>query len=131
MSGASKYGVTNLTDDSIQRKVYNDLNRRAQAQEKWDGHWITVGDTSDPQAPSYENGWTNAGIAGMPDGRFYLDGHGRVHVEGAWTGGAIGTTIFTLPVDYRPGKSQRYACAGADGVAVIQIDPTGEVTQIL
>lgn len=123
-------GVTTLVEDSLQRKVYRDLNRRSESLEKWDGHWIYVGDLTNPEAPLFENGWVNASIVGMPDMRFYLDKHGRVHIEGAVSGGALGSTIFTLPVNYRPGKSQRYAQAGADGVTFIQVDPTGEVTQI-
>jgi hypothetical protein len=58
--------------------------------------------------PAFENGWTNFGPAQYETAGFYKDPLGVVHLKGTVAAGVIGT-IFTLPVGYRPGKSQFFA----------------------
>jgi hypothetical protein len=58
--------------------------------------------------PGFENGWTNFGPALYDTAAFYKDPLGVVHLKGTVKDGIIGT-IFTLPVGYRPAKSQFFA----------------------
>lgn len=73
--------------------------------------WHTVGD---PGEPDFENDW--GGYF-----RFRLNNEGSVELEGEPTGGAFGTTVFTLPEWARPP-----ADAGND--LIIEVLSTGEVS---
>lgn len=48
------------------------------------------------QTPTLLNGWANFGMGFMPAG-YFIDLTGRVWLRGFITGGAGGTTAFTLP----------------------------------
>lgn len=67
--------------------------------------WIYVADDDTdplwtPQSPPWENGWGNAGGGQAPVSfKRFLN---WVHIRGAFIGGADGTVVFTLPVDYVP-----------------------------
>jgi hypothetical protein len=54
--------------------------------------------------PAFENGWVNYGPTLYETTAFYKDPLGVVHLKGTVENG--NTTIFTLPVGYRPAKSQ-------------------------
>lgn len=58
--------------------------------------------------PAFENGWTNFGANLYDTAAFYKDPLGIVHLKGTVKDGVIGS-IFTLPVGYRPAKSQFFA----------------------
>lgn len=60
--------------------------------------WHEVGD---PGEPAFENGWTNYG-SGWQTVAFRKDSIGRVFLKGLAKDGTSGSTIFTLPVGYRP-----------------------------
>jgi hypothetical protein len=71
--------------------------------------------------PPFQNGWHNDAVT-ETTAAFYKDPFGIVHLKGIVTGGATGTTIFTLPSDYRPTKSgcfggllNEYDCVVSDG----------------
>ncbi len=51
--------------------------------------------------PTYSNSWVNYGSGYQPGG-FMKDSFGFVHLFGAVKNGTVSTTIFTLPVGYRP-----------------------------
>jgi hypothetical protein len=61
--------------------------------------------------PTLQNGWSNLG-GGYADIGYYKDEFGVVHIHGFLTGGVetSGTTIFVLPVGYRPNKNMYYGC---------------------
>ncbi len=61
-----------------------------------------------PGNPAFENGWENFGPGLYDTAAFSKDPLGVVHLKGSVAGGAIGS-IFTLPVGYRPAKSQFFA----------------------
>lgn len=62
--------------------------------------WHTVGATGEP---AFQNSWTNESSANPhPSVGFKRDAAGNVWLRGAPAGGASGTTVFTLPVGYRP-----------------------------
>ncbi|MEO8687856.1 MAG: hypothetical protein ABI611_06520 [Solirubrobacteraceae bacterium] len=66
---------------------------------------IALGTTGNP---AFENGWENFGPNLYDTAAFYKDPLGVVHLKGSVSGGVIGS-VFTLPVGYRPAKSQFFA----------------------
>jgi hypothetical protein len=82
-----------------------------------------VGDTGEPP---FENSWTNFG-AGRTTAGFYIDTTNVVHLKGSITGGASGTTAFTLPAGYRPAATLLLSVTSGSGVivtATLQSDGT-------
>lgn len=70
---------------------------------------VVLGKVGDPDAwraigaagqPAFLNSWTNYG-SGYTTARFRRDPHGRVYLAGLVKGGSA-TSVFTLPVGYRP-----------------------------
>lgn len=59
--------------------------------------WRVIGSAGNP---AFVNAWSNYG-SGYQTAAFWKDSAGVVHLRGLVTGGT--TTIFTLPVGYRPG----------------------------
>jgi hypothetical protein len=63
--------------------------------------WTYVGDTD---APAFQNGWGNVGGTKAPMRYRYLPAKDTdsqlpcVEIQGSVTGGALGTTIFTIPL---------------------------------
>jgi hypothetical protein len=81
--------------------------------------------------PAFQNSWANLDVsAGDRQAGFYRAG-GRVHLTGVIGIGASGTTAFTLPVGYRPIPTPDNIAfptiAGGNGIAIIQITPSGAV----
>lgn len=88
------------------------------------GIWIVVGDTD---APAFENGWSSAG-GGFQALRFRWLLGGGVELQGSVTGGTLGTTVFTLPVGYRPDNEIRALASDDTGATVvIRITAAGAV----
>lgn len=65
--------------------------------------WIYVGELD---APLFQNGWGNVGGTKAPLRFRYLPSKDHdsqlpgIEIQGSITGGAFGTTIFTLPITY-------------------------------
>lgn len=57
------------------------------------------------QSPPFVNGWTNA-LGVQAPVSFLHTVAGWVHIRGGFFGGSDNTTIFTLPVGYRPEFTQ-------------------------
>jgi hypothetical protein len=53
------------------------------------------------QVTSFQNSWANTG-GGFETLCYWKDGEGAVHIQGVVSGGSLFTSIFTLPVEYRP-----------------------------
>jgi len=64
--------------------------------------WHLVG--SGGLEPAFQNGWTNY-ATGYATVAFMKDALGYVHMRGDAKPGTIATTMFTLPVGYRPGPN--------------------------
>jgi hypothetical protein len=68
----------------------------------------------DWQNVSFENSWANEG--GSWGGcQYFKDAQGIVHIKGLVKGGVDNTTIFTLPVEYRPTEGRVFmgmTCTG-------------------
>ena len=64
-------------------------------------------------APTLVNSWVNYG-AGFHSAGYYKDPLGVVHIRGLIKDGTvtIGTTLFTLPVGYRPSQAVLFDVAG-------------------
>lgn len=70
-----------------------------------------------------QNGWTSAGVTP----RFWVD-NGRLYFSGLLTGGALGSTIFVLPPQYRPLLVMRIDVGCFNGTTTVMgqllIDPS-------
>lgn len=106
-------------------------------------HWIDVvanagvlpegdpGSEGSPVAgvtPVIKNNWQNIGGTDASLG-FYLSPDGEVRFKGHIRGGDVGTTVFVLPVSYRPADDLTFICpTDTGGYAQVQvIASTGEV----
>lgn len=86
--------------------------------------WHTIGASGEP---AFQNSWT----LNTNPVKFKIDAAGFVCMEGIATGGNTGTTVFTLPVGYRPSASKRFAPAsfgGSSADVTISISTSGNVT---
>lgn len=85
------------------------------------GGWINVGQGGS----AFANGWVNyvsGGIQVWGDSRFWKDPiTGMVWVQGLVMSGSTATaaSIFTLPVGYRPAKTNHFATTSADGLGTL------------
>jgi hypothetical protein len=95
---------------------------------------LTVnGDEGEDQIPVLANGWVTGSGVNAPVFFHKMESNNHVMIHG-WvingTGGSItgGTTIFTLPVGYRPSKDHGFAVRGGGGTfQSIIIQPSGVV----
>lgn len=80
-------------------------------------------------APELLNGWTDYNPTTYEPCGFFKDSCGVVHLSGMVAGGTTtaGTGLFTLPVGYRPEKTEIYLCITSGGTGSIRIDATGNV----
>lgn len=77
--------------------------------------------------PSFQNGWVNFG-SGNPNVGYLKDSLGFVHIQGVVKNGTNGTTIFTLPVGFRPMNNLIIPCVSNGAFAILQIFSNGSVT---
>ena len=82
--------------------------------------------------PAFQNSWVNESAATETTAAFFKDPWGVVHFKGIVTGGAGGTTLFTLPAAYRPTKSVCIATIRNPSAAsaYICVFSNGNVTQV-
>jgi hypothetical protein len=80
-------------------------------------------------APTLLNGWVNYGISGGALAAFIKDDMGFVHLKGLIKDGTTtaGTTIFTLPVGYRPLSSLYFLVADSNGFARLFVASNGVI----
>jgi hypothetical protein len=92
--------------------------------------WYAVGDTTKfcdnyESIPPFTGTWANFGGSYTP-ARFRKDALGKVYLDGLVNAGVIGTSIFTLPVGYRPDSTHwKYFDSGG---YQFDIRDTGQVT---
>ena len=79
-------------------------------------------------APTLLNGWVNFGTGNVA-ASFYKDEFGVVHLRGLIKDGTTtaNTTLFTLPVGYRPLLANYFVTADIDGFARLYVTDTGVV----
>ncbi len=86
-------------------------------------------DVIDLSVSDFLNSWDNLNPTDTQCG--YLKIGNIVQLKGAVTGGASGSTIFTLPSKYRPTKSVTTGLLVGNTFGRIDIDPSGNVTSHL
>jgi hypothetical protein len=106
------------TDDDVPRSV-GDVQRTGDAAIDWDDDWI---------APTLLNGWKDYGQGYTPTGYRRLPG-GIVQIRGLVYGGsaATATSVFVLPVGYRPANLTIHVTYGFNQVYRLNVAPTGSV----
>ncbi|MWV44578.1 hypothetical protein GRF59_13165 [Paenibacillus sp. HJL G12] len=86
--------------------------------------WIT---------PTLLNGWVSYNNSGYTTVRFFKDSLGFVHIDGLIKNGSIlaGTTVFVLPVGYRPSQALSSASVSEDAIKIsvtrIKVETDGQV----
>jgi hypothetical protein len=94
--------------------------------------WHKIG-VSQELGVAFQNSWTNAvGVTFPVDAAFHQSEHGEVRFRGKVKGGAVGTTIFTLPEESRIEYTDTFIVgieddAGNTGVGMVLVTDTGEV----
>jgi len=79
--------------------------------------WHEVGATGEP---AFQNSWVNFGSP-YTTAAFYKDSFNRIHLKGVVKSGTVDTTIFTLPVGYRPAKEGIFSANGG-GITHVRLD---------
>lgn len=79
-------------------------------------------------APTMTNSWVNfSSTIG-----YWKDAYGVVHLEGTATTGTIGTSMFTLPVGYRPSAFNKSFAVDSNGAyGNVEVNTTGTVTAVV
>ena len=80
--------------------------------------WIT---------PTCENGWAAQTGLGVTPGA-YRRLNGAVHFRGNIKGGTVGSTMFTLPAEFRPATNLAFPVAHSTGVGRCNVFSNGKVT---
>lgn len=104
-----------------------------------DGASVTIGVVFQVGAagrPAFTNSWVNFGSGGVT-ASFYKETTGRVVIEGLIKTGTVGTSVFTLPLGYRPALNHLvtvYSSGVPATVLTINVDgtvvPTAGNTQV-
>lgn len=79
------------------------------------------------KTPTLLNSWVNYNTTTYVGAGYYRDRNGTVWIRGLVAGGASGTTIFTLPVGYRPLLQHHFAIDARDGFGQLVVDNAGNV----
>ncbi|MDD5089981.1 MAG: hypothetical protein PHQ23_03605 [Candidatus Wallbacteria bacterium] len=77
-------------------------------------------------APALQGAWSNYG-GGWSTPGYYKDSVGTVHLKGLVQGGAVPSTIFTLPAGYRPIEQLIFAAITNGILGRIDVYPSGAV----
>jgi hypothetical protein len=78
-------------------------------------------------AVAFQNSWVNYG-AGLNDAKYWFDSDGYVNIEGfVKNGSAPNTTIFTLPVGYRPSVEIWFTADGNGAYSLVQVKTSGAI----
>jgi hypothetical protein len=77
-------------------------------------------------SPAFEHGWANYDDAHYDTAAFYKDPLGVVHLKGTVGGGPESSSIFTLPVGYRPARAGFYTVAAENAFADVLVQGVSE-----
>jgi hypothetical protein len=82
--------------------------------------------------PTFQNSWVNYDANTWTPAMYWKDTTGVVHLQGLVRGGALDTTIFTLPEGYRPLDGLIFIApahtGAAYGYARIDVEGSGTVS---
>jgi hypothetical protein len=122
------FAKTTWADRVAPKIVASQLNRIEQGvSDAHPGAWHNVGDAGEP---AFQNAWVNFDVPRIV--RFYKAG-GRVFLEGIAKSGVVGSTMFTLPVGWRPtvgGSALIFPVVSNNAFGVMFVDQNGNVTPI-
>lgn len=88
--------------------------------------WINVGD---PNAPAFQNSWVPYG-APFAAPAFWRNASGMVCLRGLAKNGTIGTTIFTLPIGFRPAAQLLFANYAGGAIGRLDVGSDGTVQAV-
>lgn len=80
-------------------------------------NWIT---------PTYQNGWVDYDTT-YNTTQYYKDKHNFVHIKGMVKNGTANSTIFTLPVGYRPARRYLFVTISNGAIGRVDVLPDGQV----
>jgi hypothetical protein len=89
-----------------------------------DANWHEVGK---PGQPPFQDSWENLDTTSYSTCAFRKDGQNMVYLKGTITGGGVDSTIFTLPVGYRPSQLLMFDPYGGTYNSEITVYPDGRV----
>ena len=124
-NGSRALTVTTTNFNGILSGTENTLQK---ALDKLDDHTVVEGWTdvgSGGGAPAFVNSWVNYGTP-FQVARFKVH-QDVLSIQGLVKSGTLLTTIFTLPVGYRPNKYGLHSTVSASGAARIDVLPSGAV----
>jgi hypothetical protein len=78
----------------------------------------------------FANSWINYGSS-FATAAFYIDAMNVVHLKGFVKNGTVNTTVFTLPVGYRPQENYVFPQINNDAFGEIRVTTDGQVTQFI
>ncbi len=118
--------------------VLDDHERRMRSLERAQpGRWIYVGDyptdlDTTPDSPPFENGWMNAaGTDPLRRLRFRRTREADIQIAGVVIGGAEGTVVTTLPVNYRITESEPAPGTNLEGEPIEwSLEPDGSLVYV-
>lgn len=127
-------GTVTSYSDYIQNGVHNssgnpiyiqdplpDVNRAVSG-----GGEVIFRPMTDSTAPTLLGAWVNVGSFYEP-AQYYKDGWNRVHLSGMVMSGASPSTIFTLPVGFRPAYVRVYIATADNAYARVNVSDNGNV----
>jgi hypothetical protein len=108
---------------------YDELKAKTDYLSAPDTGWHYVGASGEP---AFLNSWVNYDANGWTKARFRKDALGYVHIEGLVRSGANPSTIFVLPVGYRPKDGTTtegliFTICATDAAGRIDVKPNGNV----
>lgn len=77
-------------------------------------------------APTLLNSWVNFGAPYNSAG-YYKDPFGIVHMRGMLANGVMGSTMFNLPIGYRPMAQEVFPAISGNTIGRIDVAPYGDV----
>lgn len=78
------------------------------------------------EVPALQGAWVNTGGV-YPNAAYWRDAGNQVWLRGRIQGGSVPSTLFTLPVQYRPIGTRSFATSLGD---VIEVSAAGVVTVV-
>jgi len=93
------------------------------------GAWVSPTKETAKFTPTFINGWLNFSSGGQNDATYRKTENGIVIMEGLAVNGTAtsGTTLFTLPVGYRPLTRQWFVATTSGGYTGLVVFETGEI----
>lgn len=77
-------------------------------------------------AAAFTNSWVNFG-GGFQPAQYWFDRDGVVHLAGSVKTGSAGTSVFTLPVGYRPAAQCAFAVNANGAFGLVYVNTNGTV----